>query len=507
MSLAVYLVITLGFAAGAWVTRGRGTASTAIGVGGLVAATIAAIGLDPSQGVALGGGGLATTAYLRIYLILGSLVGLGLTIAGLAGQTRRDLPAVTLATLGIGALTLGLTDPRMAVVAGTAGGLCGALLTIAPNGDRSGATVGIRDLRAVVVAGTLAIAGTAWIGRDLSQLDAPPVVFGLAYLAVALAVAIRFGAIPFHLWAARLTDAVPEAGLPIVTVLAAAPFAIVGLGWAEASIAPLLVDLGTERGVLLAIAVASIVLAALAAFVQDDLEHVVGYSIVGDAGVAILALVALDEDAWAPARIWILVLVVTRSAFAAWASGLRVRFGTGRIADLRGWVARSPLLAVAFMLIAIAGLGFPGLAAFEARRSLVDLAIDGPLATLVLLATLAPLAYYGRLLSVGLARPEVPPDPGFGLRPRVGRLDLTSLPDWWRTTWEANRSLSSELVAVVLGLLAVATSSGAFGGPEAAAGPSPGGSVPIASPAPSGSDDLLLPFPSEEPSFEAVPTE
>ena len=56
----------------------------------------------------------------------------------------------------------------------------------------------------------MAIAATAWIGRDLSQLAAQPVVFGLAYLAFALAVAIRFGAIPFHVWAARLTDAVPE---------------------------------------------------------------------------------------------------------------------------------------------------------------------------------------------------------------------------------------------------------------------------------------------------------
>ncbi|MDO8485948.1 MAG: proton-conducting transporter membrane subunit [Candidatus Limnocylindrales bacterium] len=506
MSLAIYLVVTFGFAAGAWGTRDRRPLSTVIGVGGLLAAAIAAIAIDPGEAVTMGGSGLATTAYLRLFLILGSLVGLGLSIAGLAGQTRRDVPMVTLATLGFGALTLGLADPRVAVVAGTAGGLCGALLTIAPDGDRAGATVGIRDLRAVVVAGSLAIAATAWIGRDLSQLDAQPVVFGLAYLAVALAVAVRFGAIPFHLWASRLTDAVPETALPIVTVLAAAPFAIVGLGWTDASIAPLLIDLGTERGVVLAVAVASIVLAALAALVQDELEHVVGYSIVGDAGVALLALVALDPDAWAPARTWILVLVVTRSAFAAWAGGLRIVFGTTRIIELRGWVVRSPLLAVAFGLIVVAGIGFPGLAAFEARSSLVALAIDGPLATLVLLGTLAPLAYYLRLLSVGLARPDGPPDPEVDWRPRVERLDLTALRGWWRTTWQVNRAFSSALVAVLLGLLAVATSAGAFGGAEAAAEPAPR-SRPTASSAASGSDDLLPPFASDEPSFQAVPTE
>lgn len=490
MSLGVYLVVAFGFAIGSWALRRYAELSTVIGVGGLFVAAIAAVAIDPRETVTIGSGGLATTAYLRLFLVLGSLVGLGLAVAGLTGRTRQDLPAITLATLGLGALTLGLTDPRLAVIAGTTGGLCGALLAIGRDGDRAGATIGIHDVRAVVVAGTLAIAASAWIGRDLSDLDAQPVVFGLAYLALALAVAIRFGAIPFHLWAARLTDAVPEVGLPVVTVLAAAPFAIVGLGWADDFIAPLLVDLGAERGVILAIAVASIVLAALAAMVQDDIEHVVGYSIVGDAGVALLAMVALDPAAWAPARTWILALVVTRSAFAAWAGGLRVVFGTGRIVELRGWIVRSPLLAAAFGLIVIAGLGFPGLAAFEARSALVDLAVDGPLAALVLLGTLAPLAYYGRLLLIGLGRPDGPPDPAVDWRPRIGRIDLTALGSWWRTSWTVNRPFTSGLVAVLLAMLAVATSAGAFGVREAAAAAGAGTTSPTASNGPLASDQL-----------------
>ena len=482
MSLAVYLVVTFGFAVAAWATRGRPQVSTVAGIAGLLVAAIAAVAINPADVVTIGTSGLASGAYLRLFLVLGSVVGLGLAVAGAAGRTRQDVPAVTLATLGLGALTLGFTDARLAVAAGTAAGVCGALLTVGPGLDRVGATIGIRDLRAVVVAGTLAIAATAWVGRDLRLLDAPPVVFGLAYLAVAVAVAIRFGAIPFHLWAARLTDVVPDTALPVVTVLAAAPFAIVGLGWADTAIAPLLIDLGTERGVILAVAIASIVLAALAALVQDDIEHVVGYSIVGDAGVALLAIVALDAAAWEPARTWILAMVVTRSAFAAWAGGLRVVFGTGRIVELRGWVVRSPLLAIAFGLIVVAGLGFPGLAVFEARSTLVDLAVGGPLALLVLLGTLAPLAYYGRLLSIGLGRPDGPPDPEIDWWPRISKLDVTAPGAWWQANWTTNRAFSSSLVAVVLAILAVATSAGAFGIPEAAAasrsdGPSPSPSV------------------------------
>jgi len=506
MTLAIYLAVTFGGSLGAWLTRDRPSWSTAVGIVGLLAAVVAAIAIDPGEAVAMGGGEVAASAYLRLFLVLGSMVGVGLVISGQAGGTRRDLAAVTLATLGFAALTLGLADPRAAVVAGTAAGLCGAFLAVGPGGDRPGATIAIRDVRAVVVAGTLAVATTAWIGRDLHELDAPPVVFGLAYLAVAVAVAIRFGAIPFHLWTARLTDAVPESGLPIVTVLAAAPFAIAGLAWADSSIAPLLVDLGAERGFLLAIAVASIVLGALAALVQDDIEHVVGYSIVGDAGVAMLALVALDPDAWAPARTWILVLVVARSAFAAWAAGLRMAMGTGRMVELRGWIVRSPILAVALGLIVVASIGVPGMAAFEARGSLVGMAIDGPLAALVVLGTLAPLAYYGRLLSIGLGRPDGPPDADSDWRPRGGRIDLTALGTWWRSTWDTNRVFTGASVALLLGLLAVATAGGAFGGPEAAAGLAPGGAVPITTAAPSATVPPILPEPSAEPSFAPLPS-
>jgi hypothetical protein len=504
MSLAVYLIVTFGFAAAGWLTRGRGGAGTVIGIGGLVAASLAAISINPDDVLRIGEGGLVSTAYLRLFLVLGSVVGLGLAIVDQAAGARRDLPTVTLATLGIASLTLSLTDPRAAVVAGTAGGLCGALLTVGPGGDRAGAGVGIRDLRAVVIAGVLAVAATAWLGRDLGQLDAPPVVFGLAYLAVALAVAIRFGAIPFHLWVARLTDAVPDAGLPIATVLAAAPFAIAGLAWVDASIAPLPVDLGTELAVVLVIAIATIVLAAMAALIQDDLEHVVGYSIVGDAGVALLALVALDPETWGAARTWILALVVTRSAFAAWAAGLRIGFGTRRIVELRGWVAGSPVLAVAFGLIVIASLGFPGLAAFEARSTLVNAAVDGPLATIVLLGSLAPVAYYGRLLSIGLSRPDGALDRG-AWRPQLAAMNLTAPGEWWRSTWETNRAFSGALVAALMGLLALSTAGGAFGGTEAAAGTAPGpASTTSFAPVSSGEPGVT---PSEAPSFAPIPTE
>ena len=207
----------------------------------------------------------------------------------------------------------------------------------------------------------MALVATAWIGRDLTQLAAQPVVFGLVYLMFALAVAVRFGAIPFHLWAARLTDAAPETALPIITVLAPASLAIVALGvermhpsrhssWTSRPNAWSCSRWRSRRSSS----------QRWPPCCRTTSEHVVGYSIVGDAGVVLLALAVLDPAGWAPARIWILAFVVTRSAFAAWAGGIRAVFRSGRIDDLRGWVMRSPILAVAFGLVVVAAVGLPG---------------------------------------------------------------------------------------------------------------------------------------------------
>jgi formate hydrogenlyase subunit 3/multisubunit Na+/H+ antiporter MnhD subunit len=494
MSLVVFLVVTVAFAGLALALRARPRATTVVGLIGLSASVLAAIAIAPGEVLLVGGGALATTAYLRLFLILGSVIGLGLALSGLAGGTRRDAPAATLAILAAAGLTLGLVDPRAAVLAATAGGLFGVLVTLIPGNGRAGATVGIREIRAVVVAGALAIAATAWIGRDLSQLTAQPVVFGLAYLAFAIAVALRFGAIPFHLWAARLADVVPETALPILTAFAPATLAVVAVAWIDASVAPLAVDLGPERAIVVAIAVASIVFAAIAAFVQDDIEHVLGYSIVGDAGVVILSLAALSPDAWAPARTWILAFVVARSAFAAWTAGLRTAFWTGRVADLRGWAWRSPILTVAFGLVVVASVGFPGFASFDARTALVDAALPAPLATIVLIATFAPLAYYGRLLAIGLARPDRVLQPVSAWRPAIAPPDLTAFRPWLLATWRANRAFSTATIAALFGALAIATSAGAFGGPAAAGERPPVVVTPSqsATPGPSGA----LPGPS-----------
>ena len=478
MSLLVLLAVAFGGTGLALVARPWPRIASAVGLAGLGLMVLAALALEPDIRLDIGGTALVASPYLRLFLVLGAFTGLVLALIAVACGTRRDGPTVTLGTLGAAALALSMPDPRIAVLAITAGGMLGVLLTIVPVGARVAAGVGLRDLRAVVVAGAMAIAATAWIGRDLQDLVAQPVVFGLAYLAFALAVAIRFGVIPFHIVVARLTDAVPETGLPILIAVGPASLAIVGLAWVDASIAPLPVDVGAERAIVVAIASASIILATFAAWIQDDLEHVVGYSIVGDAGVVMLAFAALDPAAWTPGRVWILAFVVTRSAFAGWAAAVRDSFGTSRLPDLRGWGLRSPLLTVGLITIVIASVGLPAFAAFDARSKLVDLALDGPLQVIVLIATLSPVVYYLRILGIGLRRLDVRSAHAVDWRPHWTPIEMTDARGTIARSFAANRVIGVTALTLVLAATALLTSIGAFGGPEAAAGLPPVDTVP-----------------------------
>jgi len=510
MTLALFLAVTIGAASIALIGRGRAGVATTVGLLGLVGAIVTAIAIDPTTVIEVGGSTLATSEYARLFLILGSVVGLALAVIGLAAGSRRDAPAVTLGTLGAAGLALSLPDPRIAILASTAGGLLGVLLALVPGGGRVAATVGIREMRALIVAGAMAIAAAAWIGRDLSELAAQPVVFGLAYLAFGLAVAIRFGAIPFHVWAARLTDSVPESALPVVTAWGPAAFAVIALAWTDASVAPLLVEMDAELAIILGIAIATIVLASFAALIQDDIEHVVGYSIIGDAGVVLLAIAVLDPDAWAPARTWILAYVVARSAFAAWAAAMRATFFTGRIEDMGGWAIRAPLLAVGLAVVVVASIGLPGLAAFDARTQLVDLALQPPLQGLVFLATFAPLLYYGRLAAIGVVRPDpTMGGPGrFVGIPRRVRLDRSQPRETGAALWSANRAPSAVLVALLVAALSMAVSAGAFGGPAAATGLPPGEESPTESFEPEApSSGASLPVDGSFPVDESAPVE
>jgi formate hydrogenlyase subunit 3/multisubunit Na+/H+ antiporter MnhD subunit len=530
VTILPFLAIAFGAGAASLLTRENGRLSAWIGIVGLAGAAVAAAAMSADGTLSVGGGELVGSTYLRLFTVLGSVVGLLLALIGLATLSHRHAPGAMLAGMGAAGLALAVSDARTAVVAATAGGLVGIVVTVVEPATGRAVVVAMRELRALAVAGVLAILAAAWIGRPLVELAAEPAVFGLAYLGFAVAVAIRFGAIPFHFWAARLADAAPEVTLPMLMAWSPAAFAVVALAWADASIAPMFLPsslpLTTERAIVVAIGAVSVILGSLAALIQDDLEHVVGYTIIADAGVAILGLAALDPAAWEPARAWILIFVTVRSAFAAWAVAVRGAFGTRRIAQLQGWAVRAPLLAVALVLIGAGSIGWPGFVAWEARAKLMELTLTGPLLAIVMVGALVPAAIYVRLLMVGVGRPsasvkagshEIPRWPApLPARPMVGQSDLERtfekgshllaavLDIIWAVpaALRLNRTVIAGILVVALSGLGVVIAYGGLGVIDAARA-APG---EVTGPNASAQPGLESEPPGSGPSFQPVPT-
>jgi formate hydrogenlyase subunit 3/multisubunit Na+/H+ antiporter MnhD subunit len=261
---------------------------------------------------------------------------------------------------------------------------------------------------------------------------------------------------------------------------------VVALSWTQTAVPAFNAPLIAERGIVIAVAALTIVLATAAAIVNDDIEHVVGYSMIADGGVALMGLAVLDPEAWAATRTWLLAVVVTKTAFAAWAAALHATYNTRKVRDLHGWATHSPVLALSLLCIAVAGVGWPGMAAFSARATLLDLAVPTPLAVVLLAAALASLVYYGRLLAIGLLRPtetvlqaaERPvrrqPDP-YAARPRprsAGRRIGVRLPDAG-SLWIARRTAIAAAAVLVLAAVSIGVAGGAFGVRAAAEAPPP----------------------------------
>jgi len=523
VSLLPFLAAAFGAGSLALLARRSVAASTAIALAGLVVAVLAAAGIQPDEQLAVGDAVLVTTDYGRLFVVLGALAAVLLVVVAAAAGRGGDLGGASLLSLGVAALVLASPDIVLAAVVATGGAVVAIGVTLdAPRTDRTVA-VAARELRVLVVGGGLAIGAFAWLARSAAgpgDLVGAAGFAGLAFLAGAAAVAIRFGAIPFHLWAARVADAAPETSLPLVMAWGPAALAVVGLGWA-AGMRVLGVetglDLGLEVGLVAAVGLATLLLASVAALVHEDLEHVVGYAIIADAGIVVLAFAAPSDVVTAEARIYLLAFAASKSALAAWAAASRAAFRTRRVAELGGWARRSPPLAAALVAVLAASVAWPGLAAWESRAAIAEGVFAAPLAALVVFAGLAPVTYVGRLLAVGYGRTSAAVSAGAAAWPRVPEGELPRGVGAGRgrlaAAWRENQAPVASAAVILLAVLALAVAAGAWAAPEAAraypaalavtesAAPT---TAPEPDPLPSASPTVAPGRPSASPSPSAV---
>ncbi|HEU0243455.1 MAG TPA: hypothetical protein VFQ75_06075 [Candidatus Limnocylindrales bacterium] len=433
------LLLLLGLGAfgalASWIGLARGGRAGQVGalIGGLCLLGMVAVSFaldaprvgsgDIPEGVGILDGRLIPNNYMRLVIALWALdAALIVFVAWLAGGLaglRGLLPAMLLSIVG-GAVAFAATNLTLGAAAAGATGLV-ALVVLLAWRDPTGIPASSRELRTTVISTVLLMAaivvaplaaglrvGDATNGGSLVTTEASqgvPALVGLLVLAVALAVAIRLGAIPFHLRVPQLTDVAPPISLPLLLAWVPVPLAVVGLATVDLLLSSLAVPLGSEQLIIVAVAIVTLTGASLAAFLQDDLRHTTGYLVIADGAFVLLGFAALSPDVWGPARTWLVAVAATKTALATWAAVMEGRFMTRHIPDLRGWIRRSPLLGAGLLLTTIATFGLPGWAAFQARATLAQLTAAPPLDTVLVVLAFLTLPTYLRLLGVGTGSP------------------------------------------------------------------------------------------------------
>jgi NADH-quinone oxidoreductase subunit N len=208
---------------------------------------------------------------------------------------------------------------------------------------------------------------------------------GLALLVVGLMFKGSVG--PFHTWTPDVYQGAPT---PVTAYMAActkvAAFAAI--------LRVLHVGFGDTRwewrGVLWAIAIASMLIGAVLGLTQTDLKRLIAYSSVAHAGFLLLGAMAISAQGVASTLFYLLAYGFTTVAVFGVIS--LVRGPEGEASHLSQWAGlakRSPVVAgtMAFLLLALAGI--PLTSGFTAKFAVFAAALDDGMAPLVVIALIA----------------------------------------------------------------------------------------------------------------------
>lgn len=239
------------------------------------------------------------------------------------------------------------------------------------------------------------------ISRYLSTQSSfsAPLLLGMVFVVVALA--FKFGAVPFHMWVPDIYHGAPTAVTAFIGTsakLAAFGFMmrllIEGMGAMQSA----------WQDILIIMSVLSLIIGNVIAIAQTNIKRMLAYSTISHVGFILLGFIAVNPDGYSAAMFYTITYAITAvAAFGIVILLSREGFEAENITDFSGLNSRHPWYAFMMLLVIFSMAGVPPTVGFYAKLLVLEAIINQGLIWLAIIAVLFSVIgafYYLRVVKV-----------------------------------------------------------------------------------------------------------
>jgi NADH-quinone oxidoreductase subunit N len=189
------------------------------------------------------------------------------------------------------------------------------------------------------------------------------VILGLVFIVVAIA--FKFGAVPFHMWVPDVYTGAPTG----VTLFLSTVPKIASFAFAFRLLAHGMGSVGEAwQSMLAPLAVLSMVFGNIVAIAQASLKRMLAYSAIGNVGFILLGFVAGTAAGYQAALYYTVAYVImTLGSFGVLTLASRAGFEAEDLDHFKGLHKRDPLLALVMMFLMFSTAGVPPFIGFWAK--------------------------------------------------------------------------------------------------------------------------------------------
>lgn len=222
-------------------------------------------------------------------------------------------------------------------------------------------------------------------------------IFGLVFVVVGIG--FKFGVVPFHMW---IPDVYQGAPAPVVLIISSIP-KLAAFAMAFRFLSSGLGELHLQwQGMLMVLAVLSIVVGNLAAIMQSNIKRMLAYSTISHMGFVFLGLLPDSPFGFGASMYYVIVYALMSTAAFGMIILLSARgIEAEHLQDFKGLNQRNPFYAAIMGIVMFSMAGVPPMVGFFAKWMVIKAVLDAGLLWLAIVAVVFAVIgafYYLRVI-------------------------------------------------------------------------------------------------------------